>query len=129
MKNRIPGLMLAMVIALSGTGNAQAQSAQVIDLTGIPDNPEMRIITIELAPGQASAPHRHNAWVFVYVLEGVIEMQARGGELVRLHPGDTFFESPADIHQVSRNASSTEPAKFVVHMLRESGTPVTIPAE
>lgn len=86
----------------------------------------MRIIEIELAPGQASAPHRHNAHVYVYVLEGEIEMQVRGGPLTRLKPGETFYETPDDIHQVSRNVSTTQPAKFLVHMLKQAGVPASV---
>ncbi|MEQ8952670.1 MAG: cupin domain-containing protein [Gammaproteobacteria bacterium] len=127
-KNAMFSLLCSSLLAL-GASAACAQQTQSIPLDGIPDNQEMRILTIELAPGQASAPHRHNAHVFVYVLEGEIEMQVRGGPLTRLQAGDSFYESPADIHQVSRNASSSAAAKFVVHMLRTAGTPVSIPVE
>jgi len=129
MKSRYACVLLTTVLACWAAGPTMAQEAQTIELAELPDNQEMRIITIELAPGQASAPHRHNAHVFVYVLDGVIEMQVRNGPLMRLHPGDTFYESPDDIHQVSRNASSTEPARFVVHMLRTMGTPVSVTVE
>lgn len=90
----------------------------------IPDtlaNQEMRIIEINLAPGQSSSPHRHNAHVYVYILQGEVEMQVRGGPLMKLKAGDTFYESPADIHQVSRNPSTSLPAKFLVHMLKTVG--------
>lgn len=94
-------------------------------LPSVLENQEMLILTVELAPGQASNPHRHNAYVYVTVLEGVVEMQVRGGPLTRLGPGEMFFETPEDIHEVSRNASSTESAKFVVHMLKPVGQEVT----
>jgi len=105
--------------------------AQVLNmpLPGLPANQEMRVVEVNLAPGQESAPHRHNAHVFVYVLEGRVNMQVAGGELVTLSPGQMFYESPESVHQVSRNASSTEPAKFLVHMLRTVGTPVSIPVD
>ncbi|MEX2131235.1 MAG: cupin domain-containing protein, partial [Pseudohongiellaceae bacterium] len=93
------------------------------------ENFEMRIIEVIQAPGQSSMPHRHNAHTFVYVLEGEIEMQVRGGPIVRLGPGDTFYESPDDIHQVGRNVSSTAPAKFLVHMLKPAGAPASILVE
>lgn len=93
------------------------------------ENQEMLILTIDLAPGQSSAPHRHNAYVYVTVLEGNIEMQVRGGPLTRLGPGGMFFETPTDIHEVSRNASDTETAKFVVHMLKTVGQEITVPVE
>jgi mannose-6-phosphate isomerase-like protein (cupin superfamily) len=72
-------------------------------------------------PDIASAAHRHNANTFVYVLEGSVVMQVKGGEEVTLKPGDTFYESPSDIHSVSRNASSTAPAKFLVFFIKDAG--------
>lgn len=114
--------------------NATVSAAESAGPTSIPIPPieagqEMRILTVDLAPGQSSTPHRHNAHVFVYVLEGTVEMQVRGGPLMRLGPGEMFYENPDDIHQVSRNASSTEPAKFLVHMLKRQGEPVTVQVE
>jgi len=76
----------------------------------------MLILNIDLAPSQASAPHRYNAHVFVYVLEGTIEMQERGGPLTLLGPAEMFYETPQNIRQMSRNASDTEPTKFLVHI-------------
>lgn len=108
---------------------ADAPLNQVIPIPGALENQEMRIIEVTLAPGQANMPHRHNAHTFVYVLEGEVEMQVRGGQLMRLGPGGTFYESPADIHQVGRNPSTTTPAKFLVHMLKVADAPVSIPVE
>ena len=108
---------------------AEANSPTTIPISTLESGQEMRILTIDLAPGQASQPHRHNAHVFVYVIEGTVEMQVRGGPLMRLGPGETFYENPDDIHQVSRNASNTETAKFVVHMLKKQGEPVTVQVE
>ena len=105
---------------------AEAPLNSVIDIPELLENQEMRILEINLEPGQASSPHRHNAHVYVYVLEGEIEMQVRGGPIVRLKKGETFYESPSDIHQVSRNVSNTETAKFLVHMLKQAGAPATV---
>ena len=77
------------------------------------------MITVDYPPGGTDPVHRHNASAFVYVLEGSIVMQMKGGEKVTLHPGDTFYEDPAGIHLVGKNASGTKPAKFLV---LESGT-------
>ncbi|MDP6098354.1 MAG: cupin domain-containing protein [Gammaproteobacteria bacterium] len=96
-------------------------------LTGLEANQEMRVVEIILAPGQESSPHRHNAHVFVYVLEGQVNMQVAGGELVTLSPGEMFYENLNDIHAVSQNASTTEPVKFLVHMIKTIGAPVTTP--
>lgn len=121
-------LLALLWISAICTGSLYAADAGGAALHALPaalENQEMRIITINLVPGQESSPHRHNAHVFVTVLEGNIEMQVRGGPLTRLGPGDSFYESPDDIHQVSRNMSSTEPAKFIVHMLKTVGQAAT----
>ena len=73
--------------------------------------------------------HKHDANAFVYVLEGSIVMQVKGEKEVTLSPGDTFYESPSDIHLVSRNASTTEPAKFIVVLLKTKDAPVVMPVE
>ena len=88
------------------------------------------MITVEMAPGAPDGPiHRHNAQTFVYVLEGSIVMQVRGGKQVTLGPGQTFYESPDDIHVVGHNASKSQPAKFLVFFVKKKGAPDTIPAE
>ncbi len=110
-----------------------AQQAKVTpllskDLIGIPGK-EGTMITVEFAPGEIDAVHRHNAHVFVYVLEGTVVMQVRGGKELTLRPGDTFYESPQDIHVVGRNASKTEPAKFLVFFVKDKGAPFLEPAK
>lgn len=106
-----------------------AQVAQLLTQP-LPDlaNKEAIVLTVEYAPGQSSPSHRHNAHTFVYVLEGAIMMGVKGKDPVRLEAGQTFYESPSDIHAVSANASTTAPAKFVVFMVKEKGAPVTVPA-
>jgi quercetin dioxygenase-like cupin family protein len=86
------------------------------------------MITVEYPPGTIDPIHRHNADAFVYVLEGSIVMQVRGGKEVILTPGQTFYEGPEDIHVVGRNASQTKPAKFVVFLVKDKGAPVLVPA-
>jgi quercetin dioxygenase-like cupin family protein len=73
--------------------------------------------------------HRHNAQALVYVLEGTVVMQVRGGKQVTLTPGQTFYEGPTDIHTVGRNASTTKPAKFVVVLLKNKGADIELPAK
>lgn len=85
------------------------------------------MLTVEYAPGGASLPHKHQAHTFVYVLEGTIVMQVKGGKETRLSAGETFYESPTDIHTVSRNASDTERAKFLVFFVKERGVPASTP--
>ena len=87
------------------------------------------MITVTYPPGGADPIHRHDAYAFVYVLEGSVVMQVRGGKEVTLTPGQTFYEGPDDVHTVGRNASTTEPAKFVAVFLKNKGVDVVLPAE
>jgi len=97
------------------------------DLTDFPGK-EGLMITVEYPPGASDPIHRHNAHAFVYVLEGSIVMQVRGGKEVTLTPGQTFYEGPSDVHVVGRNTSQTKPAKFVVFLVKDKGAPVLLPA-
>lgn len=90
---------------------------------------EALMLTVTYPPGAVDPVHRHNAHAFVYVLEGSIVMQVRGGKEVTLTPGQTFYEGPNDVHTVGRNASQTQPAKFVVLLLKDKGAPVLVPAK
>jgi quercetin dioxygenase-like cupin family protein len=96
------------------------------DLKEVPGK-EGSMITVEYPPGSVDPSHRHNAHAFVYVLEGSIVMQVKGGKEVTLTPGETFYEGPDDVHLVGRNASNTEPAKLVVFLIKDKGAPVLVP--
>src|SRR5438477_7301191 len=98
------------------------------DLTDLPGK-EGLMITVVYPPGASDPIHRHNAHAFVYVLEGSIVMQVKGGKEVTLTPGQTFYEGPNDIHTVGRNASSTKPAKFIVLLVKDKGAPVVLPID
>jgi quercetin dioxygenase-like cupin family protein len=87
------------------------------------------MLTVEYAPGASSTKHRHNAHVFVYVLSGSVVMQVEGGKAVTLRPGQTYYESPDDIHTVSKNASKTKSAKFVVTVIKDKGVPPVVPVK
>ena len=136
MKNK--RLMLVLLFLIPGTLMAQqpaagqAPQASVTSLTSkdLPELPgkEVLMITVEYPPGSVDPIHRHNAHAFVYVLEGSIIMQVRGGKEVTLTPGQTFYEGPDDVHVVGKNASSTRPAKFVVFFIKDKGAPVLVPA-
>jgi len=93
------------------------------------ENKEGVMLMVEYEPGASSKSHRHDAYAFVYVLEGAIIMQVAGSEPVTVKAGNTFYESPKDIHLVSMNASDTEAAKFVVFSVKEKGAPVLIPIQ
>jgi quercetin dioxygenase-like cupin family protein len=108
-----------------------AQDAKVTplmskDLTECPGK-EGLMITVVYPPGASDPVHRHNAYAFLYVLEGSVVMQVKGGKEVTLTPGETFYEGPNDIHTVGRNASNTKPAKFIVFLVKDKGAPVLIP--
>jgi quercetin dioxygenase-like cupin family protein len=98
------------------------------DLAGFPGK-EVLMYTVDFPPGFSSPVHRHNAQVSVYVLEGSVVMQVRGGKEVTLRPGQSFYEDPNDIHVVSRNASSTKSARFLVFLIHKKGAPLVIPAK
>jgi len=107
-----------------------AQEAKVTelmskDLTNLPGK-EGLMITVVYPPGSIDPIHRHNAHGFIYVLEGSIVMQVRGGKEVTLTPGQTFYEGPDDVHVVGRNASKTKPAKFVVFFVKDKGAPLLV---
>ena len=125
--------LVALVLLCLMTGTAMAQEPKVTSLMSkdLPENPgkEALMITVEYAPGGSDPIHRHNAQAFVYVLEGSIVMQVKGGKQVTLTPGQTFYEGPDDVHVVGRNASSTKPAKFLVLLIKNKGAPVLVPVE
>lgn len=136
-------LILALAFLLSVTPAAQepkksdgakaTPEAQVTRLVSkdLPDVPgkEGVMITVEYPPGASDPVHRHNADAFVYVLEGSIVMQVRGGKEVTLTRGQTFYEGPSDVHEVGRNASQTKPAKFVVFLVKKKGAPILVPVK
>jgi quercetin dioxygenase-like cupin family protein len=98
------------------------------DLAVVPGE-QLLMYTVDFPPGFASPIHRHNAQVSVYVLEGSVVMQVRGKKEVTLGAGQSFYEDPNDIHVVSRNASSTKSAKFLVFLINKKGAPLVIPAK
>ena len=114
-------------------GTVMAQEPKVASLMSkdLTENPgkELLMITVEHAPGGSSPIHRHNAHAMVYVLEGSVVMQVKGGKEVTLTPGQTFYEGPDDIHVVDRNASKTQPAKFVVFLIKDKGAPALVPVK
>ena len=133
---RLQYLAVALLLTVGlcfQSGRIMAQEAKVTPLlsevlTDI-SGKEGLMISVEYAPGGLSPVHRHNAHAFVYVLEGSIVMQVQGGKEVTLTPGQTFYEGPNDIHAVSRNASTTASAKFLVVLVKEKGAPVVVPVK
>ena len=129
MKTATVSLLLLFVTA----STALAQQPQVVsimsrEMMDIPGK-EVLMITVEYPPGGSDPVHRHNAHGLIYVLEGSVVMQVKGGKEVTLTPGQAFYEAPADVHVVGRNASTTKPAKFLVVLVKEKGAPVLVPVK
>lgn len=123
----------AVLAALLILAAVPAQAADVkplfsIDLADYPGK-EALMLEVSYPPGARDMVHRHDAHAFVYVLEGQIVMQVKGQPAVTLKAGQTFYEGPADVHVVGRNASDTEPARFVVILLKAKGAPVLTPVK
>ena len=124
-------IVLVSVCLMSTTLVAQEAKVTPLmskDLTECPGK-EGVMITVEYPPGHSDEIHRHNAYAFVYVLEGSVVMQVRGEKEVTLTPGQTFYEGPDDVHIVGRNTSKTKPAKFVVFFVKKKGAVITAPTK
>ena len=124
----IPGTLMAQQPAASQAPQASVTSLTTKDLPEFPGK-EVSMITVEYPPGSTDPIHRHNAHAFVYVLEGSVVMQLKGGQQVTLTPGQTFYEGPEDVHVIDRNASGTQPAKFLVVLIKDKGAPALVPAQ
>ena len=125
-------IMLVALLSLVA-GTVMAQEAKVTplmskDLKDFPGK-EGLMITVEYPPGSTDPIHRHNAHAFVYVLEGSIVMQLKGGKEVTLKPGQTFYEGPDDVHIVGRSADKNKPAKFLVFLVKNKDAPVLVPVK
>ena len=124
---------LILAVACLMSGSLVAQEAKVTevfskDLTNLPGKEGLMII-VDYPPGSTDPIHRHNAHGFIYVLEGSIVMQVRGGKETTVTAGQTFYEGPDDVHVVGRNASKTEPAKFFVFFVKDKNAPVFVAAK
>ncbi len=127
------GTTISLLLLCLMTSTVAAQEPAVVvlmskDLTDIPGK-EVSMLTVAYPPGGSSPVHRHNAQAFVYVLEGSIVMQVKGGKEVTLTPGQTFYEGPDDVHVVDRNASTTTPAKMLVILVKDKGKPILVPVK
>lgn len=121
-------LLLALICTPALAADTKITPLMAQPLSDLPGK-EGLVLTVEYPPGASTPIHRHNAHVFVYVLQGSVVMQVRGGKEVRLTPGQPFYESPSDIHAVSKNASTTEPAKFLVFFVKDAKAPPLVPAK
>jgi len=124
---------LASVLLSAFAGPLLAQQNVVTplmtkELADLPGK-EALMLTVVYPPGGGDPVHRHNAHAFVYVLEGTVVMQLKGGKPVTLTPGQAFYEGPEDVHIVGRSASTTKPAKILVVLVKQHGAPPVIPVE
>jgi quercetin dioxygenase-like cupin family protein len=125
----VPFVLLAMAVLpprLAAHDTARITPLMTQPFADLPGR-EGLMLVVDYATGASDPVHRHDAHTFVYVLEGEIVMQVQGGEPVHLKPGQTFYESPTDIHVVGRNASTTQPAKFLVFFVKNQGVPPLTP--
>ena len=120
--------LVALVAATSAVQDTTVTPLLTKDLAGLTGK-EAVMLTVEYAPGASSTKHRHNANTFGYVLEGSIVMQVEGGKEVTLGPGQTFYESPSDVHVVSKNASNSQPARFLVFFVKDKDAPLLVPVK
>jgi quercetin dioxygenase-like cupin family protein len=124
-------ILVVLLSLIAGTLMAQEAKVSPLMSKDLKDFPgkEGLLITVEYPPGATDPIHRHNAHAFVYVLEGSIVMQLKGGKEVTLTPGQTFYEGPDDVHIVGRSASKTQPAKFIVFLVKNKNAPVLVPVK
>jgi quercetin dioxygenase-like cupin family protein len=122
---------ISLLLLFLMTSTVTAQEPDVVpvmskDLTDIPGK-EVLMITVKFPPGGFDPVHRHDAHGFIYVLEGTVVMQVKGGKEVTLTPGQAWYEGPEDVHVVGRNASKTRPAKILAVLVKEKGAPILVP--
>ncbi len=133
-KSAMKRTTISLLLLCLMTSTVAAQQPNVVvplmskDLTGNPEK-EVAMITVEYPPGGSDPVHRHYAQAFVYVLEGSVVMQVKGGKEVTLTPGQTFYEGPDDVHVVGRNASTTRPAKLLAILVKDKGAPILVPVK
>jgi quercetin dioxygenase-like cupin family protein len=124
-------ILFPSLSSAQATGAAPQSSRKILmtkDLADLPGK-EALVYVIEYPPGTNNVPHRHDAHVFLHILSGQLNAQVKGGELTVLNPGDTYYESPNDIHVVSRNPSSTTPAKAILFMVHNKGAALSTPVK
>jgi quercetin dioxygenase-like cupin family protein len=125
--------VISLLMLFLMTGALTAEEIEVVtlmskDLKEAPGK-EVVMVTVVYPPGWVDPVHVHNAYGLIYVLEGTVIMQVKGGKEVTLKPGQTFYEAPDDVHVVGRNASATEPAKLLIAFVKDKGAPILVPVE
>jgi quercetin dioxygenase-like cupin family protein len=131
MRTKLIALLAAVACGVLPMAHANAADVKQLMAKPLPELPGKEAVMLEVSypPGAKDMAHRHDAHALLYVLEGTIQMQLQGGAPVTLKAGDTFYEGPEDVHVLGRNASNSEPARFVVVLLKRQGAPVLTPVE
>lgn len=126
LKKFAPAIVVACSFAAPYASAAEHAIVKELMTKPVPESPgkELLMISVEYPPGAVDPVHTHDAHSLVYVLEGTIIMGVKGGKEVTLKPGQTFYEGPNDVHTVGRNASQTQPAKFIVVLLKNEKAPI-----
>ena len=128
--------MLPLLQAASGTCG-QAEPAQAADNNTVFDRdlPDVTMdgwhvnaSVITFPPGRVGAPHHHPGFVLVYVLEGDVVTKISNQDERTYSAGQMFYEQPGSTHEVSRNASSTKPARILAMIFAKKGLPLVTPA-
>jgi quercetin dioxygenase-like cupin family protein len=88
---------------------------------------KVTLVEVTYPPGGSSTPHSHPCPVMVYVVEGILRAQVKGEPEAVYHAGESFYEPPNGVHQVSANASQTEPVKFLAYFICDHETPLSVP--
>jgi quercetin dioxygenase-like cupin family protein len=89
---------------------------------------EVNVNWVDYPPGRVGSPHRHPGFTLAYVLQGSVIAKITGQEERTFKTGEMFMEPPGSVHEVSRNASQTEPARLLAINLAKKGLPPTTPA-
>ena len=125
---RLAALLISLVLGSAAMAqDAPRSTGKELMVKALPDlaGREAIVRANVYPPGTSNPPHRHDAHVFVHLLEGQLVVQVKGAEPVTLNPGDTYYESPDDIHVMSRNPSDRVAAKALIFMVKKIGAPAT----
>ncbi len=136
-----PALLLVTAVVIGGAVAALTLSPRFSSVHASPepapfahslpplDGGHLRATVVEVnyAPGEADKPHSHPCTVIGYVAQGTIRFQVRGGPETVYQAGESFYEPPNGVHQVSANASDKEPARLIAFFICDHDTPLTVP--
>jgi len=134
--------LFADLLASAGDAGAQAQTPPAApaaaprppvfkhDLPNITmDDWEVTVSYVDYPPGRVGAAHKHPGFVLAYVLEGAVVAKISGqGDEKTYTVGQMFYEQPGATHEVSKNASQTEPARLLAMIFAKKGSTLTTPA-